>query len=153
MPFEEEVAGRTIQADIEAQAQDRRRSGTSTIYTCPECGGVLWQMEEHGLSHFQCHVGHAYSPSNMLLQKSQALESLLWAAARTLTEKATLTRQRLAQLDGHGDADQRARVEEIARLDEKHLNMLREVLLEAYPNPTSQAYLVEEALHEAGSGG
>jgi two-component system chemotaxis response regulator CheB len=152
MPPEQEATSGTIRADIEAQAGNRQRSGRATVYTCPECGGVLWQVEEHGLVHFVCHVGHAYSARNLLQQKTEMLESVLWAATRLLTEKAALTRQRLTLASGEIDAEERAQIEEMARLDEQHREMLREMLLEAHPNPMEQAHLVEEALDTAGKG-
>ena len=152
MSVEQETTSGTIRADIQAQSENRRRSGQGTVYTCPECGGVLWQAEAHGLVHFQCHVGHAYSARNLLLQKSEMLESVLWVAVRLLTEKATLTRQRLAQAPDEIDAEERARIEELAGLDERHRDMLREMLLEVHPNPMAQAHIVEDAFDKAGRG-
>lgn len=152
MPPEQEATSETIRADIEAQAGNRQRSGRGTVYTCPECGGVLWQVEEHGLVHFQCHVGHAYSARNLLQQKTEMLESVLWVATRLLTEKATLTRQRLARTAEELDAEERARIEEMALLDEQHRDLLRRMLLEAHPNPMDQIHLVEEAFETASRG-
>ena len=36
------------------------RVGQRSALTCPDCGGVLWQINENGLVHYRCHVGHAY---------------------------------------------------------------------------------------------
>lgn len=141
-------AGALIRDDIHAQAANAARSGANSVYVCPECGGVLWQVTEDGVTFFQCHTGHTYAPRLLLQQKSEALEATLWAAVRLLTEKATLTRQLLADLDVEGDAAGRARVEAMAALDERNRAQI-EAMLDGDPNPTGQAYAVEEALDAA----
>jgi two-component system chemotaxis response regulator CheB len=40
---------------------DRRASGPPSVFTCPECGGSLWEINDSGLRRFACHVGHVYS--------------------------------------------------------------------------------------------
>lgn len=56
--------------------------GQLTGYTCPDCGGPLWQMD--GQARFRCHVGHAYSVASLLCEQDSQLESALWAAVRSL---------------------------------------------------------------------
>ena len=136
-----------IQSDLEAQAQSAPRSGHSSLYACPECGGVLWQLRENDVTHFQCHTGHTYSPQNLLALKSQVLEATLWAAVRLLVEKKTITRQLAAEFLIEGDGAARARVQEMERLDQQNEQTLRQ-MLQAYPNPSGQAVLIEEALEQ-----
>ncbi len=147
MPTQEDAARQIINNDLEAQAQGIVRSGHGALYACPECGGVLWQISEHEVLHFECHTGHTYSPQNLLMLKSQMLEATLWAAVRLLTEKATLSRQLSAEYLTEGAESQRARIEEMTRLDEQKRETLQQ-MLEASPNPTGQAYAVEEALDQ-----
>lgn len=138
-----------IGRDLEAQSRGERRSGRGSVYCCPECGGVLWEMGDDGVHFFECHTGHTYSPRLLLRQKTESLESLLFATVRALTEKATLSRQLSATLLGEEDREERARIEALARLDDQHLALIRRVLIEAYPAPSDQAHLVEEALERA----
>jgi hypothetical protein len=136
-----------IRHDLETQARNLPRSGAGSIYSCPECGGVLWQVDEgSGVPDgFACHTGHTYGPELLLRLKSLALEAGLYVVLRTLTEKATLTRQLAAAGLPEGGAE-RARVEALAELDERNAELIRRALLEADPCPTDQALLVEEAL-------
>ncbi|HKG27173.1 MAG TPA: chemotaxis protein CheB, partial [Thermomicrobiales bacterium] len=89
---DEDRAIQTIREDILQQAGDQR-DNELTLFTCPDCGGSLWQVDEGPLLRFHCHVGHAFGPEALLGLKSEELEAALWSCVRLLTEKATLTRQ------------------------------------------------------------
>ncbi|MUL37419.1 chemotaxis protein CheB [Gloeocapsopsis dulcis] len=83
-------------AELELGAMQRLdRPGKPSSFGCPECGGVLWELQEGELSRFRCRTGHAYSINSLLAEQSDALEEALWNALRALEEKATLS-QRLA---------------------------------------------------------
>jgi len=126
--------------DIIDHQADGVRADDVTIYTCPDCGGSLFQ-EDAPVVRFRCHVGHAYAPEVLLNAKSDELEAALWTCVRMLTEKATLTRQvarRSQQLGSTGVAE---RVEEQAVVDERHARVIRD-LLEAMPGPVDTLYPV-----------
>jgi two-component system chemotaxis response regulator CheB len=139
----EEHMARVIEQDFVEQAGDRR-ADELTVYTCPDCGGVMWQAEEAPPLKFRCHVGHAYAPEMLLGLKSEELESALWACVRLLREKSTLSRQMAARSPNGGNRSLAERIEEQAELDERHARVIRE-LLEAMPNPGDQAAVVVDA--------
>jgi two-component system chemotaxis response regulator CheB len=64
-----------------------------SVFTCPECGGALWQVDETGQVRFRCHVGHAYGGEVLLSEQTEALEAALWTAMRTFKEKSVLATQ------------------------------------------------------------
>ena len=68
-------------------------AGLPSNIACPECGGVLWESRNGNKAHFRCQVGHAYSPDSLLIEHSRSLEAALWAATRTLEERAELLRR------------------------------------------------------------
>jgi two-component system chemotaxis response regulator CheB len=70
-------------------------SGPPSGFTCPECGGAVWELQSGELIRYRCHVGHAFTAENMITAQAQTLESALWSAIRSLEEKAELC-QRLA---------------------------------------------------------
>jgi two-component system, chemotaxis family, protein-glutamate methylesterase/glutaminase len=139
-----------IQRDLAEQVEGRR-AGDTAVYSCPDCGGVLWQMEAGKVVQFRCHVGHTYSPELLLVQKSETLEAALWAAVRTLVEKSTLTRQLAARLEAEGDADRAAEVAQQAELDQQHISIIRDTIIGASPNPVTQGYRVAGAVGEPGA--
>src|SRR5262249_27910818 len=79
-------------ADQEAQLRGDRR-GEVSVFTCPECGGTLWQVDEKELVRFRCHVGHIYNGEALLAEQSEALEAALWTAVRTFKDKMVLATQ------------------------------------------------------------
>jgi two-component system chemotaxis response regulator CheB len=82
------VAGR---GQVVRLTGDRRpRHEQILTITCPDCGGVLTEGQEGGALHFTCHVGHAYSPDNLVAAHSEGVERAMWTAARSLEDRATL---------------------------------------------------------------
>jgi two-component system chemotaxis response regulator CheB len=105
---------------------DDNRPGQPSPYSCPDCGGVLWEIKEDDFMRYRCRVGHAFSPEAMLSAQDEVLEEALWTAMKTLEESARLSK-RLSiteQQRGHDwlakrfeekESDARHRVEVIRR--------------------------------------
>jgi len=72
------------------------RPGRPSVFSCPECHGTLWEVEDGGLLRFRCRVGHVYSPDSMMAAQTDEVERSLWTALRTLEERAALA-HRLAE--------------------------------------------------------
>ena len=145
----EERLEAVIAEDFVEQANDGRPEET-TLFTCPDCGGVLWQGGDGPVLRFRCHIGHAFAPELLLSQKSEELETALWSSLRLLKEKATLTLQlaNRTRTSGNGKGAQAAeRIAEQAKLDERHAQVIQE-LLEAMPSPMDQAAVVTHAMNE-----
>lgn len=69
------------------------RPGNPSPYSCPDCGGVLWEIEDSEYVRYRCRVGHAFSPESMLGAQDEILEEALWSAVKTLEESARLSRR------------------------------------------------------------
>ena len=61
--------------------------GTRTNLVCPECGGVLWQIDDSSPRRFRCHTGHAYSMTALDKRQADQADGALWTALRTLHER------------------------------------------------------------------
>ncbi len=62
------------------------RSHPALTSVCPECGGVLIARGEAGVTHWECRVGHRYSPESLMSIQARTVEATLWAAVRALED-------------------------------------------------------------------
>ena len=92
------AGGGTPMAQIHDEAP-----GRGTRYTCPDCGGVLYERQEGPLERFECSVGHVFSIESLSVAQAEALEGSLWAAVRSLEDRAAMLRRsrRRAENAGH----------------------------------------------------
>jgi two-component system, chemotaxis family, protein-glutamate methylesterase/glutaminase len=121
--------------------------GKISNYTCPECGGSLWELHDADLLRFRCHVGHAFSADSLVAEQNDSLELALWSAVRALEEKMALSR-RMAERSHQRNFQRSARgFEEKARDAQQQADMLRQLLLSARDEAkTMEADVEEEAV-------
>ena len=75
------------------RGRPRRPAGHPVRVQLSGLHGVLYGIDEGPLHRFRCRVGHAWSAESLLAEHGQAVEGALWAALRSLEEKAALTAQ------------------------------------------------------------
>jgi two-component system, chemotaxis family, protein-glutamate methylesterase/glutaminase len=73
--------------------QDIDTLGPQSPYGCPECGGVLNEVEDAAVLRFRCRVGHAYTSETLAAEQEETIEASLWAAMRALEESAELKKK------------------------------------------------------------
>ena len=96
--LEEDVAV----AAMDLSRLDNRTEGKPSGFSCPDCHGVLWEIEEGELTRYRCRVGHAYSPQSLLASQSANLEDALWTALRALEESAAMAERLQARAAERG---------------------------------------------------
>jgi two-component system, chemotaxis family, protein-glutamate methylesterase/glutaminase len=72
-----------------------------SVFACPECHGVLLQLEEGGRIRFRCHTGHAYSVDSLVSGIADGVEEALWNAIRALEEAEMLFKGMGTHLQTH----------------------------------------------------
>jgi two-component system, chemotaxis family, protein-glutamate methylesterase/glutaminase len=128
-PSGPEEEGADMKAKLEMGA-DREKGGEPSGFTCPDCGGALWESHENELVHFRCRTGHAFAPESLLAQQLEGLEWTLWAAVRALEENASLARRMERWMHARGNQAGETRYDKRATEAEKHAAVLRKVLME-----------------------
>jgi two-component system, chemotaxis family, protein-glutamate methylesterase/glutaminase len=105
------------------------RLGKPSLYTCPDCHGVLIQIEEGNIIRFRCHTGHAYSQETLLAEVNASIELGLWNAVRTMDEKVLLLRHMAQQLGSLQDDGLAQRLATKADEVEQRSQVVRQVVL------------------------
>jgi len=110
-----EEAGASIPAPEESMVEDRIAAqdfgsmdealvtpGRASKLGCPDCGGVLNQIDAHKEIRFRCQVGHAFTPMGLAETQSDELERALGVAVRTHRDRMRLFAQMKDSAAGRG---------------------------------------------------
>jgi two-component system chemotaxis response regulator CheB len=78
------------------------RIGRRSVLACPDCHGVMWEIDEGELTRFRCHVGHTYTAEMMGLALDESLRRALASAQRVLEERLALANKLCRQANDRG---------------------------------------------------
>jgi two-component system chemotaxis response regulator CheB len=113
-----------------AHREPPQAEGRQLTIVCPECGGVLSETTEAGVTRWECHVGHLFSPSSLSVAQGTEVERALWTAVRMLRDRAALLRrladQSAARQSGRSEETFRARANDAERQADSVLAVLRD---------------------------
>jgi two-component system chemotaxis response regulator CheB len=101
---------------------------TPSQWVCPDCSGVLWEIDDESLLRFRCRVGHAWTADDLLEQHESEVETAMWVALRSLEDRRALSRALADRADEQGrpiSAEQHRH--QLASLTE-HVHLLRTLL-------------------------
>jgi len=120
------------------------RPGEPSGWTCPDCHGSLFTLDEGGFPRFRCRVGHAWSADSLLAQQSASMETALWVALRTLEEKVSLTLDMGRRARARGHTLTRKQFERQAEEAQRSASVLRS-LIESFSTVTDGVPRVAES--------
>jgi two-component system, chemotaxis family, protein-glutamate methylesterase/glutaminase len=121
--LEREVKELTMHED------ERDHPGDPSPYSCPDCGGVLWELQDGEMMRFRCRVGHAYTSDSLTSEQSVPVEHALWSALRALEEQAAVRRRIVERMRRIGQETSAEKSDERIREIEAQAQTLRELLL------------------------
>jgi two-component system chemotaxis response regulator CheB len=64
--------------------------GRRVPYNCPNCGGVLWEIDTPAEKRYRCHTGHSFTGPSLLASQSEKIEEMLWISLRMFEERKNL---------------------------------------------------------------
>ena len=89
-----------VPADVRTEAEIAERVlsdvdqveglGSQVPYNCPNCGGVLWEMDAPKTKRYRCHTGHSFTAATLLASQSEKIEEMLWISLRMFEERKNL---------------------------------------------------------------
>ena len=116
-----------LMAQNDSSMEELDTLGERVPFTCPECGGSLWELENGG-PRFRCHNGHAYSLQTLADEQAIQVEAALWAGLRRLEESERLAQKMAAHAHSRGNERSAAYHAELARSSATHAATLRQLL-------------------------
>lgn len=99
-------AGREVRLEMmiagleRASMKSEESLGELSPYNCPDCNGVLWEIEDGPMTRYRCHTGHAYTSASLGHRQDEMLERSLFDSLRACRERANFVRQ---HADRHPD--------------------------------------------------
>jgi two-component system chemotaxis response regulator CheB len=126
---EADIAGKTS-----TSIDNVRVIGEHSVYSCPDCGGGLWHVDDKYVKRYRCHIGHAYSEKDLLLKQNEVLESTLWVALRMMEERSSLL-TKMAKDERAKGLNTLASFKEQRMLElQVHIDHLKGILFSERPN-------------------
>jgi two-component system, chemotaxis family, protein-glutamate methylesterase/glutaminase len=127
-PPEDIVAESRLSEKAATAIDEVSKLGQETKYTCPDCGGRLWHIQNGKLTHYRCHIGHVYSEEDLLLRQAETAEQTLWAAVRMMEERKLLIEKMAKHHSSKGLQRLRAHYIKQGTDLEHHITKLKELL-------------------------
>lgn len=138
-----EEGGRPVEDEMEQEAEIAEldmsalhfgdKPGRPSRFSCPECHGVLWEIDDEDMIRFRCRVGHAYSPNVLMAEQSDSVEAALWAGLRALEENAALMTRMAKNMRERGNERSAARFDFQAGNALRRAETLRRLILGREP--------------------
>ena len=116
---------------MKSKLADPRTNGKPSVFTCPECHGTLWELQQGDIVRFTCRVGHTFSLGSMEEEVSVATEDALWAAVRVLEEKAEVSRRMASDAHRRNQMAFASTLENTAVKSERDASLIRKLIEEA----------------------
>ena len=87
--------------------KDEDRLGELSVFTCPECHGPLWEVEDGDVLRYRCHTGHAFAPDAVMEAQAIEADEILWSLLRSHQQRAEFAR-RMAEREKTNDRSELA---------------------------------------------
>jgi two-component system chemotaxis response regulator CheB len=128
-----EAEVKTVTLEEDTVEGEPPKYGNPSHFSCPDCGGVLFELNEEGLLRFRCRTGHGYTGQALVAGQQKGVDEALWAALRALEESAALARRMAIRARERKHTHTADRYDERARAAEAQVLLLRELVLGTPP--------------------
>jgi two-component system chemotaxis response regulator CheB len=126
---------------IVSSVDELAKLGTHSRYSCPDCGGGLYQVNNEPLLRYRCHTGHVYTADTLLQRHNEELEQSVWVSIRMLEERRNLLLQMAAKSTGNTDMYKQSQQDRAGELS-LHIERLKALLMSLSGNlETDEGYL------------
>jgi two-component system, chemotaxis family, protein-glutamate methylesterase/glutaminase len=103
--------------------------GARSRFSCPECAGVLWEIDGARPRRYRCHTGHAFTLRTLAATQDSATDEALWSAMRALQEREALLHVLADSDECDGDGARGPALRERAGHTAAHAQQLRGMMV------------------------
>ncbi len=126
---EAQIAERVMTHGAMSNIEEMNELGPRSNFSCPDCGGALWELNQGKVHRYRCHSGHAYNDETLLNGMDSALEETLWVSMRILEERRNML-STMAELEKNKGQSRWAEMQQDRANEMKvHVDRLKEILL------------------------
>ncbi len=109
--------------------------GVPSAWSCPDCSGVLWEIQDGPLLRFRCRTGHAWSLESLAERQDRGVETALWMALRALEERHAIAVRVAEAAEAAGRTWSGRHFRERAAEAESNAAVLRRLLIQEASSP------------------
>lgn len=126
-----------LEADITkrmaSQFEETEKLGKPTSITCPNCGGILTEIEEEGIKRYRCFTGHTFSQRLLDELLTEKIEETIWVAIRMMEERRNFISgmEKSFNTNSFIDIERKKKAEEL----KTHVERLKEMLKNLNSSP------------------
>ena len=102
--------------------------GRPSHFACPECAGVLFEIDEARPRRYRCHTGHGFTLRSLAFAQDIGTDEALWGAMRALQEREALLRTLAQEGEADPEGRQGAALLEEAECIHAHAEQLRRMI-------------------------
>ena len=117
--------------DLQVVGNEEEHPGRPSTFSCPDCGGVLWEIQDGEMVRYRCRIGHGWTSDGLIAQLTNVIDDALDAALRSLEESASLSEQMARRARNRGNELLAQRFGENQRVAEQRAAVIRDVLVKA----------------------
>lgn len=115
--------------------------GIRSNYSCPDCGGALWEMTGDAVPRYRCYTGHTFTGKVLLEKQAEGLEESIWVSIRMLEERRNLLRRMAKKQSGSSVTGSELDMNERADELRKHIERMKSLLVSiAKGNPDTGGF-------------
>ena len=130
IPVPEEIMEKIKVSEHEVPNIERmNRIGEVTPFTCPDCGGAMWNAKNEPVPRLVCHTGHSFTVKAYLEGQAKVIENSLWAAIRFMNERIKTLKDLVEMEQGKGALVTPGIYEERLRELDYHMRIIRKFIV------------------------
>ncbi|OHV86497.1 chemotaxis protein CheB [Mesorhizobium sp. ORS 3428] len=141
-----------VAAQEHSTMKNEDRLGELSVFTCPECHGPLWEIEDGDMLRYRCHTGHAFTADAVMEAQAIEADEILWSLLRSHQQRAEFAR-RMAEREKTQHRSQLAsEFGRRAKEYEADAALIERILESRRVQATDDGAVGEEGKHQEGEG-